>query len=1444
MRNTGGSSRSKSNKDKGSSKSSQPTTQNTHTVKSEGPPLKAMQPTAEQLAFNNLIHNTTKETNEDAELQKKIKQIMELTGCSQEKAEIALYDNKNDMDRAVNYVLEGGDDEDEWKESGKKKKKQKPEPTPVVAENNVEQSKPERRENRERNDRDNRDRNKDENGERTFREPSDNYRQRQRRNDNRPPRLARGRGRPDRAGDRPDREDDNDKEDFRERGFDRGRGRGRGFGPRRGRGGGNFRPSRSGFDNKTSSQFDNGPQIDTWTNETAVIGEKEPKISNWGDSKEDWNEDIDSWTGSLAETKVFTASTTPAPEPQTNPVQLEPPNALSNTFDIGVLYPKHGQNESIAEASYITQFNQQATESIKNSIGIGSGPSSSLQNSMTSQTASNVSALVSLQQNALQDNLGPSLNVTELTGNSLTGSGLTGNGLVGTSLGNSLSTSLPVNSLTGGALHNTSLSGNSLTSLSGTSLAGNSLTGTSVTGSGLAGSLGGNSSAGSGVIPASTVSQNAMLQQRKPQRSKLPPPSKIPASAVEMPGHMMTTLDVQFGNLEFGSDNSAFSFGGNESVTSAFSNAETISTSTMDGSQVPGLSKTSETLISAGIEQTSSTIYQQSPYNTPTKQTTPDNSTSLTSPPDPLQLSGNGADLKSNSLIPGQNPQVSLASSKIDSSLGSYSTGGSSYQSAGYQKPSSGFSNQSNKQTSYTGSQYQTTPSQNQSTTNQYSSQYRQSNQSQYQSGSSQFPSGSQYQSPPSGYQSSQTGYQSPQSGFQSNQTQYQSGQGQFQNFQSSSTFQNQSNYSSNQSGQSALYPTTTSTSFSNQSQQSSLYSQNTRSGSYSNQTYLNEHASGAGPSFQASVTQSNSGFSKENQSGASSFRESSVQSGKTRDSQSDSSSYNRDSQSASSFSDSQSMAYNRDSQSVGNSYNRDPSNSYKRDSKSASGSFPHDTQPTDKSSYSRDSQSASASYNVRDGQSTSTGFRDTQSGASGYGSQAGAYPREAGQSQTQSAYSAKNYRNSAEVTSLQSSLTGSKLVDNFSKMAVKDGSLDTLQSTGTQYDSVSSTSKVSTNTTTLTSNTVSSNVSSTGTTVINSTTPKISTLPSASSASSKTAPNLPPGVPLMAQQYIMGQAGTLPIYGLQGLQGLQQPLYANVEDFQYLRQGMPPLATSNMYDISANAAAAGLPIPPTSLNSNSTQQTIPTVPYSASNDTNKLPRVDAQSPTGSVGTNSQPTGTGQSATHQQPYIHLNYSYYYPPSLIPGAGFQYPMIPMPQVTNAAHATPANTQYQQKNYGSHVQYGTNKMYDDITAQSGGDFTKTPYGTSQTQQKTNMNSTVTVGSGSSDIQIPGYGGKTHAQAFDKQGFHAGTPPPFNLQMAAGQLATGTQAGPLGAPTAAFGGPFVPMMTHQPHSQMMHHPLQDTTSSNRGSQQSGGHSQSKTSSKSYNSSNWGSY
>ena len=131
-----------------------------------------------------------------------------------------------------------------------------------------------------------------------------------------------------------------------------------------------------------------------------------------------------------------------------------------------------------------------------NVFQIGSGPSSSLQNSMTSQTASNVSALVSLQQTALHENLGSGL--SELSGN-----GLSHSGLGGGSLGNSLSSSL-----TGNPLHSGGLG----------ELAGNGLD--SVTSSQQAGSV-------SAPIP-STGAQSAMMQQqRKPQKSKLPPPSKV-----------------------------------------------------------------------------------------------------------------------------------------------------------------------------------------------------------------------------------------------------------------------------------------------------------------------------------------------------------------------------------------------------------------------------------------------------------------------------------------------------------------------------------------------------------------------------------------------------------------------------------------------------------------------------------------------------------------------------------------------------------------------------------------------------------------------------------------------------------------------------------------------------------------------------------------------------
>uniref|UniRef100_A0A182Q7G5 Protein lingerer n=1 Tax=Anopheles farauti TaxID=69004 RepID=A0A182Q7G5_9DIPT len=66
--------------------------------------------------------------------------------------------------------------------------------------------------------------------------------------------------------------------------------------------------------------------------------------------------------------------------------------------------------------------------------------------------------------------------------------------------------------------------------------------------------------AGAGGVPTSYAA--AATQQppvRRQQRARVPPPSKIPSSAVEMPGDNMNNigyLDVQFGGLDFGADDS------------------------------------------------------------------------------------------------------------------------------------------------------------------------------------------------------------------------------------------------------------------------------------------------------------------------------------------------------------------------------------------------------------------------------------------------------------------------------------------------------------------------------------------------------------------------------------------------------------------------------------------------------------------------------------------------------------------------------------------------------------------------------------------------------------------------------------------------------------------------------------------------------------------------
>ncbi|KAH9500843.1 hypothetical protein Btru_073146 [Bulinus truncatus] len=433
--------------------------------------------------------------------------------------------------------------------------------------------------------------------------------------------------------------------------------------------------------------------------------------------------------------------------------------------------------------------------------------------------------------------------------------------------------------------------------------------------------------------------------------------------------------------------------------------------------------------------------------------------------------------------------------------------------------------------------------------------------------------------------------------------------------------------------------------------------------------------------------------------------------------------------------------------------------------------------------------QSPSAgSYHSRDSQQSAV---TTQSNTGvTYQASSQSVSLKAASSQTNTNYNSQNFT-PAPVT-LQPSSMNSKIGESLSKMTLKDtASMDGHQSA--QYDHSNTSTTVSTSLS-LPSSTSSASLS-TGTTTISSTstatsitsTSRIASMPS----TSKAPPNLPPGVPLMGQ-YIMGQSTMPPYFTM-------PPLYPFEPDMQLLQQRMP-LQTGSYYDIGAAfPAPAGSALP----TGRDQQPSLTTVPFSGTAaDSSKMARVDAQSP----------NSTSQPQNAQQPLINFHYGYYYP-QMFPGAtSIQYPQVfPVTPVTNtAAHAGATATPQFQKAYASVY---APKGYDELNQAQ--DFSKTGYGSSSSTGKSSTRA------GATEITQNAYN-KTHSQAFDKQGFHGGTPPPFNLP-----LATATQAGPIAAPTTPYGAPFVPVMAaHQPHSQMMHHPIQQDSnaSTSRGINQQG--------------------
>ncbi|XP_037534514.1 ubiquitin-associated protein 2a [Nematolebias whitei] len=336
-------------------------------------------------------------------------------------------------------------------------------------------------------------------------------------------------------------------------------------------------------------------------------------------------------------------------------------------------------------------------------------------------------------------------------------------------------------------------------------------------------------------------------------------------------------------------------------------------------------------------------------------------------------------------------------------------------------------------------------------------------------------------------------------------------------------------------------------------------------------------------------------------------------------------------------------------------------------------------------------------------------------------------------------------------------------------------------------------------------------------------------------SSTGKAPPNLSQGVPpLLPNQYIMGPGGLLPaypqIYGYEDLHMLQSRLpIPSLQDYYGITFPGPAAALSGRDGSLANNPYSGevtkfgrndstSPAPPTSL-------AAPQPPQAQSQGHTQTQPQPPQ---------AQPQGQPQHHSSQQAFLPPGYSYtglpYYPgvPGAVPSAAaFQYgpamfvpPGGPGPASAKQhsmslglgnPSASPFQQQAQQQPSG-YGQHAFSSGYEELTAGPAGvEYSKGYNSSSQAQAKS---AAAGPGKGvsvtSSNSGVPDISGSVYnkTQSFDKQGFHAGTPPPFNLPSALGG------PGPLN-PGAAPGGyapaPFLHILSHQqPHSQLLHHHL----------------------------------
>uniref|UniRef100_A0AAR2K7B9 UBA domain-containing protein n=1 Tax=Pygocentrus nattereri TaxID=42514 RepID=A0AAR2K7B9_PYGNA len=300
-----------------------------------------------------------------------------------------------------------------------------------------------------------------------------------------------------------------------------------------------------------------------------------------------------------------------------------------------------------------------------------------------------------------------------------------------------------------------------------------------------------------------------------------------------------------------------------------------------------------------------------------------------------------------------------------------------------------------------------------------------------------------------------------------------------------------------------------------------------------------------------------------------------------------------------------------------------------------------------------------------------------------------------------------------------------------------------------------------------------------------------------------KAPPNLPPGVPpLLPNPYIMAP----------GLLHAYPPQVYGYDDLQMLQTRIP----LDYYSIPFATPTTALTGREGGLTSN---------PYSAG-DLTKFGRGDTSSPAPAT-TLAQPQQS-QSQTHhttQQPFLN--------PALPPG--YSYTSLPyytgVPGLPNTFQYGPAMFPVAPTSSKQHgVNVGVNASATPFQQASG--YGSHGYGTG-------------VSVTSSNTGVPDISGSvyTKTQSFDKQAFHTGTPgASFSLPSALGS------GGPINPPAAAgyAPAPFMHILTphQQPHSQMLHHHLQQDGQSGSGqrSQNASIQQKSQINKSAYNSYNWG--